>query len=53
METLLRHQAFVSGLLVQADQGPSGTSRILSFAGQSLCLGDFQATSWGECLGGG
>ena len=33
--------------------GPSGKSRTLSFAGQSLCLGDFQATSWGECLGGG
>ena len=32
--------------------GPRGTSRTLSFAGQSLHLGDFQATSWGECLGG-
>ena len=27
--------------------GPRGTSRTLSFAGQSLHLGDFQATSWG------
>lgn len=52
METLLSRHRFVSGPQVQADHGTKWHVQDLSFAGQSLHLGDFQATSWGGCLGG-